>query len=391
MTIRPTDGTARSLARRLAPALIACSMLAACTSKETSTAGATGDTSATSHDLTLTRDQLQRIHLVTVQTQSYRPTLEATGTVGFNGDHSTQVLSPVSGPAVNIVAQPGMRVARGAPLAYVSSPDFAAAVANYRKAQTAFRNTKRIADRDSALFKNDAIARGDLEQAQADASAAEADLEAAIQAMRSLGVEDSQIEAVRQGKTAQLEAIIRSPIDGTVVEKLINPGQLLQAGSTPCFTVADLSTMWVMASVFAEDLKDVAVGQPADVLTDASTAPIPARVDYVAALVDPASKAVSVRILAPNNNLLLRKDMFVRVAIKSAHEHTGYLIPTSSLLRDEQNLPFVFVAVGSNAFARRRIEVASRVGDHYAVSTGLNQGDRVVADGALFLQFAETQ
>lgn len=390
MTLRTTY--VRSLSRRLAaPTLLACMMLAACTSKEKSASGAVADTSTTSHDLSLTPDQLQRIHLVTVQTQSYRPTLEATGTVGFNGDHSTQVLSPVSGPAVNIVAQPGMRVGRGAPLAYVSSPDFAAAVANYRKAQTAFRNSKRIADRDSALFKNDAIARGDLEQAQADASAAEADLEAAIQAMRSLGVEDSQIEAVRLGKTAQLEAIIRSPIDGTVVEKLINPGQLLQAGSTPCFTVADLRTMWVMASVFAEDLKDVAVGQPADVITDASTAPIPARVDYVAALVDPASKAVSVRVLAPNNNLLLRKDMFVRVAIKSAHEHTGILVPTSSVLRDEQNLPFVFVAVSNNAFARRRIDVVSRVADRYAISSGLNPGDRVVADGALFLQFAETQ
>lgn len=390
MTLRTTY--VRSLSRQLAaPALLACTMLAACTSKEKSASGAVADTSTASHDLSLTPDQLQRIHLVTVQTQSYRPTLEATGTVGFNGDHSTQVLSPVSGPAVNIVAQPGMRVARGAPLAYVSSPDFAAAVANYRKAQTAFRNSKRIADRDSALFKNDAIARGDLEQAQADASAAEADLEAAIQAMRSLGVEDSQIEAVRLGKTAQLEAIIRSPIDGTVVEKLINPGQLLQAGSTPCFTVADLRTMWVMASVFAEDLKDVAVGQPADVITDASTAPIPARVDYVAALVDPASKAVSVRILAPNNNLLLRKDMFVRVAIKSAHEHSGILVPTSSVLRDEQNLPFVFVAVSNNAFARRRIDVVSRVADRYAISSGLNPGDRVVADGALFLQFAETQ
>lgn len=377
--------------RIAASALALVGLLAACSKERTSSGTVSDSSAAASHDLSLTPEQLQRIHLVSVQMQSYRPTLEATGTVGFNGDRSTQVLSPVSGPAVNIVAQPGMRVARGTPLAYVSSPDFAEAVANYRKAQTAFRNAKRIADRDSALFRNDAIARGDLEQAQADASAAEADLEAAVQAMRSLGVEDSQIEAVRQGKTAQLEAIIRSPIDGTVVEKLINPGQLLQAGSTACFTVADLSTMWVMASVFAEDLKDVAVGQPVDIITDASSAPMPAKVDYVAALVDPASKAVSVRILAPNNNLLLRKDMFVRVAIKSAHEHTGVLIPVSSVLRDEQNLPYVYVAAGANSFARRRVDLEGRVGDQYAVSSGLNAGDRVVAEGALFLGFAEQQ
>lgn len=369
--------------------LLCGAVLAGCSKDEGAPVADTG--APASRNLTLTPQQIERVHLVTVASQSFRPTVEATGTVTFNGDRSTQVLSPVSGPAVNIVAQPGMRVSRGTPLAYVSSPDFAEAVANYRKAQTGYRNAKRIADRDSALFRNDAIARGDLEQAQADLAGAAADLEAAIQAMRSLGVEESQIDAVRQGKTAQLEAIIRSPIAGTVVEKLINPGQLLQAGSTPCFTVADLSTMWVMASVFPDDIRDVVVGQPADVLTDASAAPIPARVDYVSALVDPASKAVSVRILAPNNSLVLRKDMFVRVAIKSAHEHTGILIPVSAVLRDEQNLPYVYVSAGRNAFARRRIDLAGRVGERYAVSAGLHPGDQVVSEGALFLGFAETQ
>ena len=146
---------------------------------------------------------------------------------------STQVLSPVSGPATRVVAAPGMAVHKGDPLAFVSSPDFASAVADYRKAQTAYRNAKRIADRDSALFKNDALARGDLEQAQADVASAEADLDAAIQNMRALGVDESQIDAVRDGKTTAIEAIVRAPIDGTVVEKLIADGQLLQAGTTP--------------------------------------------------------------------------------------------------------------------------------------------------------------
>ena len=280
---------------------------------------------------------------------------------------------------------------RGQPLAYVSSPDFADAVAAYRKAQTAFRNTKRIADRDSALFKNDALARSELEQAQSDVAAAEADLEAAIQNMRALGVEESQIQAVQQGKPAPIEAIIRAPINGTVVEKLIADGQLLAAGTTPCFTIADLSTMWVLANVFANDLRDVAAGQTADVITDVSQAPFPGRVDYIAPLADPGTKAVSVRIIVPNTNRLLRRDMFVRVQIKSAHEHRGILVPTSSVLRDDQNLPFVFVAAGANGFARRRIDLGSRVGDSYEVTSGLTGGDQVVGDGALFLQFAESQ
>ena len=379
--------------RSIAPAfLLALFALMAGCSADAPVRGASDTASATApKNVTLTAEQRQRIHLIAVQPVSFRPQIEATGNVAFNGDKSTQVLSPVSGPATRVVVNPGAVVTRGQPLAYVSSPDFADAVAGYRKAQTAFRNAKRIADRDSALFKNDALARGDLEQAQADVAAAEADLEAAIQSMRALGVEESQIQAVQQGKPAPIEAIIRSPISGTVVEKLIADGQLLAAGTTPCFTIADLSTMWIMANVFASDLRDVTAGQPVDIITDVSQAPISGRVDYVAALADPGTKAISVRVVAPNANHLLRRDMFVRVQIKSGHEHHGILVPTSSVLRDDQNLPFVFVAAGANGFARRRIDLGSRVGDSYEVTSGLAAGDQVVGDGALFLQFAESQ
>jgi len=273
----------------------------------------------------------------------------------------------------------------------VSSPDFASAVADYRKAQTAYRQAKITADRDSALFKNDALARADLEQAQSDVAAAEADLESAIEGMKALGVEDAQIEAVKQGRTASIQAIIRSPINGTIVEKLISDGQLLAAGSTPAFTIADLSTMWVNANVFANDIDDVAVGQPAAVLTDVMPTPIQGKVDYIGSLADPGTKAVSVRILAPNLNHALRRDMFVRVQIRARTAHQGILVPVSSVMRDDDNLPFVFVAAANNGFARRRIDLGPRVGENYQIMSGLSAGDEVVAEGALFIQFAESQ
>jgi membrane fusion protein, heavy metal efflux system len=378
--------------------LLAAATLGACASSKTppssDTAALTAAASASSTtptNVALTPEQRQRIHVVTVQLTAFRPVIEATGNVAFNGDKSTQVLSPVSGPVTRVVAMPGAIVSHGQPLAYVSSPDFANAVATYRKAQTAYRNAKRIADRDSALFKNDALARGELEQAQSDVAATEADLEAAVQGMRALGVEDAQIQAVKEGRSVPIEAIIRSPIAGTVVEKLVAQGQLLQAGTTPVFTVADLSTMWVMTSVFANDLKDVAVGQTADVITDVTQVPIPGRVDYIASLADPASKAVSVRVVAPNTSHVLRRDMFVRVMIKGGVEHRGILVPVSSVLRDDQNLPYVFVTAEANAFARRSINLGSRVGANYEILSGLKAGDRVVTDGALFLQFANSQ
>src|SRR5689334_29389 len=221
---------------RSASRVVAVAFLAACAAEKTDKPAT--DSSATAakgpKNVVLTAEQRQRIQLVTIEPVSFRPIVEATGNVAFNGDRSTQVLSLVSGPATRVVVNPGAVVTRGQPLAYVSSPDFATAVADYRKAQTGFRNAKRIADRDSALFKNDALARADLEQAQADLAAAEADLEAAIQNMRALGVEESQIQAIQQGRSAPIEAIIRAPISGTVVEKLISDGQLLAAGTTPC-------------------------------------------------------------------------------------------------------------------------------------------------------------
>ena len=371
--------------------VVGATVAGACSSNASSKPADSTTAANAPHNFTVTEAQRQRLHIVTVQPTSFRPAVQATGNVAFNGDRSTQVLSPVSGPATKVLVSPGGVVKRGQPLATVSSPDFASAVADYRKAQASYRNAKRVADRDSALFKNDALARSEWEQAQTDLASAEADVEAAIQNMRSLGVEDSQIAAVREGRAATIEAVIRSPIDGTVVEKLIADGQLLQAGTTACFTVADLGTMWVMTNVYANDLRDVAVGETASIITDVTSTPITGRVDYVASLVDPGTKAVSVRVVAPNNTRALRKDMFVRVEIKAKQEHRGLLVPASSVMRDEENLPFVFVVATGGTFARRRVDIGSRVGDNYEVTAGLKPGDQVVAEGALFLQFAESQ
>lgn len=364
---------------------VACSSGAKSTT-DSATASAPTKGGAT---LTLTAEQRQRIHLVMEESVTFRPTVEATGSVAFNGDRTTAVLSPVSGPATRIVGLPGMIVTRGQPLAYVSSPDFADAVATWRKAQTAYKNAKRIADRDSALFLNDALARGDLEQAQSDAAAAEADLEAAVQDLRALGVEENQLSA--SGALSRMEAIIRAPLAGTVVEKLISEGQLLQAGSTPCFTVTDLSSMWVMANVFANDLHDVAVGQTVEIFAGGSEKPVTGNVDYIASLADPGTNAVSVRIVAPNRDQLLRRDLFVRVEIRSNVEHHGLLVPVASVLLDDQSLPFVFIANNAGGFTRRRITRGHRVGDQFEVTSGLAAGDQVVAEGALFIQFAESQ
>ncbi|MDE3053815.1 MAG: efflux RND transporter periplasmic adaptor subunit, partial [Gemmatimonadota bacterium] len=360
-----------------APALAAILALAGLVAGCSSPAPA-GDSTAVAKPaaFTVTPAQRARLHIVTLADTAFTPTLEVTGTVAFNGDRSTQVLAPISGPVTRLIADIGAVVKAGAPLAAVTSPDYASAVAGYRKAQDASRNAQRILTLDEQLFQNDALARSDLDQARTDASSAAADVDAAIQTLRSLGVSDSAVARLRSDAQAgPVEGVIRAPIPGVVVEKLINPGQLLQAGSTPTFTIADLTTMWVMASVYPNDLDLVHAGQTASVYTDASPRPLAGRVDYVAALVDPGTKATAVRIVANNARQLLKKDMFVRVEIHSREVRHGVVIPSSALLRNDDNLPFVFVVQADGSFLRRSITYGYRVGDGYQVTSGLAAGD----------------
>jgi len=371
----------------LAAALGAAALLAAC-------GGEAGhpQPSARPVALTLPPDQLARVRVEPVALSTFRRSVETTGTVAFDADHATQVLAPISGPVSRLLVSVGAQVRAGEPLATVASPDFAAAVSAYRKAEATARNTRRIADLDKELFKNNAIARRDLEQAETDSVSAEADQEAALQQLRSLGLEEGAIDSIRQGRPiAATGGAIRSPITGTVVEKLITPGQLLQAGTTPCFTVANLSTVWVMANIFESSLPFVAKGDAAEITTGASPEAFPGTVDYIAAIVDPTTRAIAVRIVAANPRGLLKKDLYVNVSIHSKRDGTGILVPVSAVLRDDANLPFVYLQNPDATFARRRVTLGSQVGDRYEVREGLKPPERVVVDGGLFMQFAESQ
>jgi cobalt-zinc-cadmium efflux system membrane fusion protein len=338
---------------------------------------------------TTTKSATSNVRTETVAVQQFRKTIDTTGTVAFNQNRATQVLSPISGPLARILVNVGSRVGRGEALAVVASPDFAAAVSALRKAEATARNARRIATLNEQLFKNDAISRRDLEQAQTDATNADADRDSAVQQLRALGVDDKTIAAIEENHPVEnLGGIIRSPISGTVVEKLVSPGQLLQAATTPAFTVADLSSVWVMANVFEADLPSVRIGDTADVITGSGQT-LQGRVDYIAALVDPNTRAISVRLDVPNPGEVLKRDLYVRVQLHSQRPSQGILVPVSAVLRDDENLPFVFVAKADGTFERRRVDLGSRLGDQQEIRSGLNAGESIVIEGGLFLQNEE--
>jgi membrane fusion protein, heavy metal efflux system len=346
----------------------------------------------TASNVRLTAAQRQNIQLYTVTLSRFRRTLETTAAVDFDNDQATSVLAPFSGPVSRLLVAQGDEVSKGQPLAVVDSPDFATAISAYQKALATARTDRRLADLDKDLVQHDGVSHRENEQAQTDAANAEADRDAALRALVALNVPPEIIDAIREGRPVSRPAgIIRSPVAGTVVERLITPGELLEAGTTPCFTVANLSRVWVMARLFGSDLSAVKVGDPAEVVTGTDAHNFPGRVDKISALVDPDTRAVAVRVVVDNPQHSLRKQMYVRVLIHSHDESSGLLIPISALLRDDENLPFVYLAQSDGSFARRHITLGSRVADQYEVPAGLRAGDQVVVTGGLFVQFMQSQ
>lgn len=347
---------------------------------------------ATPGNVTLTAAQRQNIRLYTVEPSKFRKTIEASGVVDFDNDQATSVLAPISGPVSRLLVSLGDQVKKGAPLAEVDSPDFATAIATYQKALATAKTDRRLADLDKDLIRHHGVAEREAEQAETDAVNAEADRDAALQALVSLNVHPQTIKDIQKGlPVSRPEGIIRSPVAGTVVEKLITPGELLEAGTTPCFTVANLSRVWVMAQVFGSDLNSVNLGDSAEVVTGIGSKNFPGRVDNIASLVDPGTRSALVRVVAENPGNFLKKQMYVRVRIQARQESTGLLVPVAAILRDDENLPFVYLVQSDGSYARQHVTLSYRAGEQYDIAAGLKAGDRIVVDGGVFVQFMQNQ
>jgi cobalt-zinc-cadmium efflux system membrane fusion protein len=165
----------------------------------------------------------------------------------------------------------------------------------------------------------------------------------------------------------------------------------LQAGTTPCFTVADLSKVWVVAQLFGSDIAAVTPGDTATVTSQVDSTTFDGKVSNVAAMVDSTTGAVAARVVVANPDGVLKKQMYVSVVIHSHRQQQGLLIPVTAVLRDDENLPFVYVAVKDGSFARRSISEGNRIGDKVDITAGLRPGEQVVVDGGIFVQFMQTQ
>jgi cobalt-zinc-cadmium efflux system membrane fusion protein len=344
-----------------------------------------GETKAETANLfTLPADQIAHLQISPAAKGSLPRVLRFTGSVAYNAFTTTPVFSAVGGPVRNILASPGDTVRAGQVLLNVNSPDYSAARSAYLKAKDAFqladKNYKRALD----LLEHKAIAERDEQQAESDRAQARADVESTADALRALGISDPEATAK---SAATLLIPVLAPVAGEIVERLVGPGQLLQAGSTQCFTISDTSTVWVLVNVYQSEVGNVHVGDAADITTDAYSDVFRGRIAYIAPALDPTTRTLQERIETENPGHKLRKDMYVTATIRAGAIGNALLVPDAGVLRDTENQPFVYVQTGANQFARRLVTLGESAGGRTQINSGLKEGERVVGDGGLFVQF----
>ena len=374
-------------------ALASITLLAGCHSdtggqaSQMTSFSANASKSATPQLFTIPQDQMSHVRLVTIQPATLTRTLRLTGAVAYNAFNTTPVISQIGGPVSRILVVPGEHVKAGQPMLEVSSPDYSQLLDAYLKAADSSRLAQKNYTRAQDLYQHKAIAERDLEQAESDRNQAQADLNAAEQGLKILGIKDPTGLA-KAPSSSQIPVL--APIGGEVVERLVSPGQVLQAGQTQAFTISDLSTVWVLANVYQADLAYVHSGNDVVVQTDAYPGSFHGKISYVSPALDPSTRTLQARIVVDNPGEKLKRDMYCTVTVTAGTLSNVIAVPNSSVLRDDNNQPFVYVANEASQFGRRDVELGQSENGQTQILKGISVGERVVGDGSLFLQFANS-
>jgi cobalt-zinc-cadmium efflux system membrane fusion protein len=385
----------RSLSRRAgffaAAAALGAACLAGCGSDEhanqMTSYSAKESKSATPELFTIPENQMSHVQVVTVEPVKLARVLRLTGAVAYNAFNTTPVITQVGGPVSRILVVPGERVKKGQPLLEVSSPDYSLLYAAYLKARDTLRVTDKNYARAQDLYSHHAIAERDLLQAESDRIQAQADLNAALLGLKILGIPNPD-DLDKAPSSAEIPLL--APIGGEIVERDVAPGQLLQAGVTQAFIISDMSSVWVLANVYQSDMAEVHVGDQVAVQTDSYPDKFQGRISFMSPALDPNTRTLQARIIVENPGEKLKNNMYVTATVSAGVEQNAIAVPDSAVLRDDENQPFVYVATSSNQFGRRAVEIGQSQAGKTQIRKGLSPGDRVIGDGSLFLQFANS-
>ncbi|MGZ5091760.1 MAG: efflux RND transporter periplasmic adaptor subunit [Burkholderiales bacterium] len=309
------------------------------------------------------------------------PNVQLNGRLVWDEEHTVRVYSPFAGRVSRILVQPGARVRKGQTLAVLGSPEFGQAQTEARRAETDLKLAETNLQRQKELESYGVAPRKDLQAAEAEHARARAEVDRARGRVRMYGGSASAIDQ---------SFAISAPIDGVVVEKNINPGQELRpdqmtSNAPPLFVVTDPSRLWALLD--ATD-KDLAVLQTGKLVTIRSPiypeADFPAKIVNISDFLDPATRTLKARATLDNSQRRLKAEMFVTAELETGKGLRMQVPAKAVFFQGGQH--HVFTEEGAGRYQRREVRVGEEHDGSVTILSGLQDGQRVVADDVLMLQ-----
>jgi cobalt-zinc-cadmium efflux system membrane fusion protein len=322
-------------------------------------------------------DHPELFPLVTAIEYKAAPALNVTGVVQPDIARAVPVVSLAAGRVVEVKARLGDEVQKGQLLLRVQSNDVSGAFQTYRKAVNDELLARIQLERAQLLYEKGAIAKSALEQAEEVAQNAKADLEAATEQLRLLGIDKDHPSGIVD---------VRAPISGVITDQNITNASGVQGLSGPNpFTISDLSYVWIICDVYENDLDAARVGETADIRLNAyPNKVLKGRIDNILPILDPNIRTAKVRIEVPNPGIM-RVGMFVTATFYGKHPETYAAVPSTAILHLHDR-EWVYLPLGGEHFKRQEVVTGSMLpGNMQAVVSGLKPGDQVVSN-ALVLQ-----
>ena len=364
----------------------------------TATPAAAAPTSATG--FVLTPDQLATLTVETVASRQFHEEIVTEGKISVDEFHATPVFSPYPGRVVKIFARTGDYVKQGQQLFSIhanemvqAQNDYLAALNVLSKARSQFGFAQAAEKRQRDLYENRVTTlrelqtvQNELTSATNDQRTAEVGLEAVRNRLRILGLKDADMTALAQKGVINPETTINAPLDGTIVQRKIGPGQYVTTGGgDPSYVIGDLSHVWLIAQLREADVAKIELGERLKFRVLAyPDKSFDGRIDYIGAAVDPATRRVYVRAEVDNTQGLLKPEMYASVRIINDHETLSLAVPRPAVIFEGERAS-VWVLREDNSVESRRIKPGILNGNTLEVLDGLRAGERVVVKGALFV------
>lgn len=323
-------------------------------------------------------DQPERFAVEPVESRAEADQLTANGVIAPDVNRSVPVNALSSGRVVDLKVRLGDDVEKGQLLLTMTSPDLTQAISDYRKFQASEALAKTQAERAEVLYQHGAIPQKDLEVAEDAYKHAQVDTQTATERIHILGGDVQNLSGMLE---------VRAPVSGTIVEQNTGPSAGIKSldNSPNLFTIADLSQVWVLCDVWENNLPQVHVGDRAEIeLSAYPNRRFRGRVGNISKVLDPNTRTAKVRIELPNENGIMRPNMFAVVHFLSQGARSRAVVPVSSVLR-LQDRYWVFVKISPQQFRRTEVQVGPVDSDgRQQILSGLKPGDEVVKDALSF-------